>query len=124
MVNIQHLIDDAKCCTAVRELRWPEGVCCPACNSKAVKKRGYHNTQAHRQRYACRSCGRQFDTLTDTIFEGHHQALKVWILCLYFMGLNLSNTQIAHELDLAESVVQEMTTQLRTGVVVKKSLST
>lgn len=43
------------------------------------------------------------------------------LLCLYFMGLNLSNAQIAHELDLAESVVQEMTTQLRTGVVVKKA---
>ncbi len=123
MVNIQHLIDDVKCFAVVRDLRWPEGICCPACAAKAIKKRGYHTTQAHRQRYACRSCGKQFDDLTDTIFEGHHQTLKVWIICLYFMGLNLSNAQIAHELDLAEGVVQEMTTQLRTGVVVKKSLS-
>jgi hypothetical protein len=27
----------------------------------------------------------------------------VWILCLYFMGLNLSNQQIAQELDLHPS---------------------
>jgi hypothetical protein len=46
--------------------------------------------------------------------------LKVWSLCLYFMGLNLSNEQIAHELALHGSDVQQMTTQLR-GEIVKKS---
>jgi hypothetical protein len=59
--------------------------------------------------------------LTDTIFAGHHPPLKVWILCLYFMGLNVSNEQIAHELALNVSDVQQMTTQLRDGIV-KKSL--
>ena len=39
---------------------------------------------------------------------------------LYFMGLNLSNEQIARELDLDRSDVQQMTTQLREGVVKKK----
>jgi hypothetical protein len=47
--------------------------------------------------------------------------LKVWVLCLYFMGLNLSNQQIAAELGLNKDDVQEMTSQLRAGVVVKKS---
>jgi hypothetical protein len=37
------------------------------------------------------------------------------------MGLNLSNRQIAKELDLNEDDVQQMTTQLREGVVAKKS---
>jgi hypothetical protein len=55
------------------------------------------------------------------VFEGHHQPLRVWMLCLYFMGLNLSNEQIAAELDLAVGDVQTMTTQLREGIVVKKS---
>jgi hypothetical protein len=39
------------------------------------------------------------------------------------MGLNLSNEQIAGELDLSAGDVQEMTTQLREGIVVKKSRS-
>src|SRR4030095_3224880 len=39
---------------------------------------------------------------------------------LYFMGLNLSNEQIAHELALHVSDVQQMTTQLRQGIVKKK----
>jgi transposase-like protein len=122
MLNIQHLIDDAKCFAVIRELRWPDGVCCPNCSSKAIRKRGFHTNQAHRQRYECRSCGQQFDDLSKTIFENHHQPLRVWVLCLYFMGLNLSNEQIAAELDLSSGDAQEMTTQLREGVVVKKSL--
>jgi hypothetical protein len=40
-------------------------------------------------------------------------------LCLYFMGLNLSNRQIASELGLSGSDVQAMTEQLRRGLVAK-----
>ena len=123
MLNIQHLVDDAKCYAVVREMRWPEGVKCAHCGAEKIKKRGFHNQQAQRQRYECQVCERQFDDLTGTIFEGHHQPLRVWVLCLYFMGLNLSNQQIAAELDLNQGVVQDMTTQLREGIVVKKSQS-
>jgi transposase-like protein len=123
LLNIQHLIDDAKCYEVVRDMRWPEGVKCPDCESREIKKGGFHNRQAHRQRYECQSCGRQFDDLSGTILEGHRQPLRVWVLCLYFMGLNLSNQQIAAELDLDQGVVQDMATQLREGIVVKKSPS-
>jgi len=41
------------------------------------------------------------------------------VLCLYFMGLNLSNRQIAGELGLAVSDMQAMTEQLRAGLVAK-----
>jgi hypothetical protein len=33
-------------------------------------------------------------------------------LCLYFMGLNVSNEQIAHELSINESDAYQMTTEL------------
>lgn len=122
MLSIQDLIDDAKCYETVRDLRWPERVRCPHCDSALINKRGFHNTKKHRQRYTCQQCGINFDDLTGTIFEGHHQPLKVWVICLYFMGLNLSNQQIAAELNLNKDDVQAMTTQLREGIVVKKSL--
>src|SRR5271157_5305394 len=106
MLNIQRLMDAAKCYEVVRELRWPDGVRCPNCGSAAISNRGYHDHQAHRQRYSCQECQQQFDDRSGTIFEGHCQPLKTWSLCLYFMGLNLSNTQIAAELDLNEEAVQ------------------
>jgi len=159
-VNIKNLIDDVQCYQTVRELRWPDGIECPSCQSKHVIKRGFDDTEPARQRYECHDCDTRFDDLTDTIFAGHHQPLKVWILCLYFIqilretpsfragrkgggpagataepsggveapafrpgrtstGLNLSNEQMAHELVLNGSDVQQMTAQLREGIVKK-----
>ena len=102
-VNIKHLIDEVQCYQTLRELRWPDGVVCPSCESKEVMKRGFDDTQPARQRYECHNCDKRFDDLTDTIFAGHHQPLKVWVLCLYFMGLHVSNEHIAHEWSLHES---------------------
>jgi transposase-like protein len=121
MFKIQELIDDAKCYAEVRKLRWPEGVRCPQCGSSQVNKRGFHDHQPQRQRYHCQACSKQFDDLTDTVFENHHQPLKVWVLCLYFMGLKLSNQQIAQELGLNKDDTQQMTSQLRSGVIEKKT---
>ncbi len=122
---LQDLLDDEKCYEKLRELRWSEGkVCCPNCGSSQVKRTGYHNTQKARRRYVCQGeCCGHFDDLTNTVFEGHHQALEVWILCLYLTGLNLSNRQIAAELGLNQNDVQKMTEQLRAGVEAKKGLS-
>ena len=53
------------------------------------------------------------------MLAGHHQPLRVWVLCLYFMGLNLSNRQIARELDLDGSDAQAMTEALRGGLAAK-----
>ena len=94
LVNLSSLIDDAKCYELVRQHRWPEGARCPACDSAAVTRHGRDDTQPYRQRYRCTTCGSRFDDLTGTVLAGHHQPLRVWVLCLYFMGLNLSNRQI------------------------------
>src|SRR5262249_18695266 len=120
LVHIAPLIDEAKCFETVRPLRWPDGVMCPHCDSHGISKDGRDATRTGRQRYLCQACHRRFDDLTGTIFAGHHRPLKTWILCLYLMGLNLSNQQIAEELDLNRGDVQEMTTRLRSGVVERR----
>src|SRR5438477_2655520 len=72
----------------------------------AVARDGRDGAQPDRQRYRCKVCGSRFDDLTGTVLAGHHQPLRVWVLCLYFMGLNLSNRQIAQELGLSQPDVQ------------------
>src|SRR3954462_13209514 len=119
LVNLSSLIDDAKCFELVRQHRWPEGVRCPHCGEARVARDGHDATQPDRQRYRCAACGARFDDLTGTVLAGHHQPLRVWVLGLYFMGLNLSNRQIASELGLCGSDVQVMTEQLRIGLVAK-----
>jgi transposase-like protein len=118
-IQITSLIDDAKCFELIRQYRWQDGVCCTGCSSKSIVRNGHDDTQPHRQRYLCKNCGVRFDDLTDTVFAGHHQPLRMWVLCLYLMGLNLSNNQIAQELGLNQSDVQMMTSQLREGLTVK-----
>ena len=119
LVNLAALIDDAKCFELVRQHRWPDGVRCPTCGSAAVARHGRDDTQPHRQRYRCTACGSRFDDLTGTALAGHHRPLRVWVLCLYLMGLNLSNRQIAQELGLSVADVQAMTEHLRAGLVAK-----
>jgi transposase len=124
MIHSQSPIDEAKCFATVRALRWPDGVFCPTCNSAEIIKQGRDDTEPERQRSLCTSCERRFDDVTDTIFAGHHQPLRAWILCLYCMGLTLSNHHMAAALALHPSDVHQMTSQLRQGMVVQKPLPT
>jgi transposase-like protein len=117
--TFSELMDEAKCFALVRQHRWPDGVRCPACDSSKVIRDGCDDTQRARQRYRCKACAGRFDDLTGTVLAGHHQPLRVWVLCLYFMGLNLANRQIAAELGLDASDVQAMTEQLRGGLVAR-----
>ncbi len=134
LINLSGLIDDAKCFALVRQHRWPEGMRCPVCDSGAVVRDGCDDTQPCRQRYRCKACSGRYDDLTGLdaasrhlppgdrcamVLAGHHQPLRVWVLCLYFMGLNLSSRQIAPELGLDISDTQAMTEQLRSGLVAK-----
>lgn len=120
LINIKNLVDEEKCHAMARDLRWPNGdVLCAHCGGKEISKRGKASGSAG-QRYLCRSCGKQFDDLTGTVFSGRRQSLKIWALCAYFMGLNLSNAQIAEELGLNKDDVHAMASELREGIARNK----
>lgn len=119
-INIGSLIDDERCYEVVRNLRWPFETKCPHCDSDNIIQRGKDDRTGHKQRYECKECAKRFDDLTMTIFSGHHQPLKTWVIFLYFLGLNLSTSQIARELDLNKDDAQSMASLLRSGVVEKK----
>jgi transposase-like protein len=111
-LNLSHQIDDAKGYETVSFSALGSGRLLPQVNNLSVIKRGKDETQPHRQRYQCKQCSAHFDDLSDTIFAGHHQPLRMWILYLYLMGLNLSHCQIAQELDLDEDDVQHISAAL------------
>src|SRR5688500_11259242 len=119
LVNLSPRIDDAKCFELVRQHRWAAGVGCPHCGRAKVARDGRDGTRPARQRYRWAACGARFDDLPGTVLAGHHQPLRIWLLCLYFMGLNLSNRQIAQELGLSGSDAQFMTEQVRHGLAAR-----
>jgi transposase-like protein len=96
--------------------RWDRS---PNCNSDGVASHSRDDTHSHRQRYCCPAYAAPFHDLSGTTLVEHHRRLRVWMLCLYLMGLNLSSRQIAQELDLIASHVQAVTEQLRTGLKAK-----
>lgn len=116
MISLQNRLDNDQCDEALRQARWPDGVRCPHCAAATVTRQGRDTTQPARRKYRCQGCGRYFDDLTGTGFAGHHQPRAVWISCLYFMGLNLSNAQVARELGLDPSDTRRMAERLREGV--------
>ena len=60
-----------------------------------MSERGGRNVD---YRWRCRDCKKMFTVRTGTIFEETRLPLRVWVLCPSFMGLSLSNRQIALEL--------------------------
>lgn len=120
-IQLHKLLNVSLCWDILRQLRWQEGVHCPHCGSTSVVKSGVDETCPDKQRYGCNGCHKRFDDLTGTIFSGSKQPLHHWVTVLYLMNLNVSNRQIAKELDISEVTAQGMCATIREGVV-KKSL--
>ncbi len=122
LINIKHLISEESCYQMIRDYRWASGVSCVDCDSEDTILRGKSGRSSHCQRYECKACGKRFDDVSDSVFSGRHQPLSVWVLCLYFMGLNLSNAQIAAELELNKDDTSDMVRALREEISQKKQL--
>jgi len=122
LLQLHKMLDISQCWDIVRQVRWSEGVLCPQCESKDCYKNGKSKRQIHNQKYHCKSCEKHFDDLTDTIFSGSQLPLEHWIVALYLMHLNISNSQIAEELDISLTTAQRICSELREGIV-KKNLA-
>jgi transposase-like protein len=121
MCRLNNLIDERKCEEEVSRIRWPNGVCGPACTSNKITQRGRNHRQQECRRHTGKNCGKRFDDLTGTLFMGRHQPWSVWFAYRYLMGLKVSNRPIADELHLNESDGQAMANEWRGGIVKRRS---
>ncbi|MGO9256296.1 MAG: IS1595 family transposase [Bryobacteraceae bacterium] len=122
-----NLIDVAKefgtpeaCNDFLEKMRWPDGVECVHCGSKAVskyvKERGVRTRKnpitgepelkpvPARILYVCRSCKKQFSVTDGTIFNDTHLALEKWYMATALMvnaKKGLSALQLKRDLKVA-----------------------
>src|SRR2546428_11556184 len=89
--NIKNLIDDVQCYQTVRELRWPEGVACPSCESQHVIKRGFDDAEPTRQRYECHDCDTRFGFLAAF---GDMTLWNIW--CSFAVILHISTDPLIY----------------------------
>jgi len=76
---VEQFSDETKAREYLTELRWPQGVCCPRCES--VKVTAIKN----RPQYSCNACEYQFSVKSGTIFNDSHLPLWKWFLAVYLM---------------------------------------
>lgn len=53
-----------------------EDICCPHCQSKKIRKKGYNPNGL--LRYQCKECKKTFNVTTNTIFDGSKYSLDIW----------------------------------------------
>lgn len=63
----------------IEELRWPEGVECPRCNSNRI---GFLEL---RRKHYCRDCSYQFRVTAGTVLHNSHVSLPDWLLAVRLM---------------------------------------
>lgn len=67
------------CHEAMEDMRWPDGVECPRCGSKAISR------IKKRRQFDCDGCRYQFSVRVGTIFQRSKLPLSIWFLAVYLM---------------------------------------
>lgn len=97
---IKYFSDIDLCIDFVSELRWPDGVTCPYCESSQV---GFIST---RRIWKCKRCRKQFSVKVGTIFEDSPIGLDKWLAGMWLIA-NAKNGISSYEVHRALGVTQK-----------------
>jgi transposase-like protein len=101
----------------LEQVRWPNGIHCPACGADTVARKAEKGQQ---DRLQCWSCERSFSATVGTIFHNSHIDLQRWFLLISLM-LNakkgLSAMQAARDLEMRRPTVWSMMHRIRAALV-------
>ena len=116
-MNLPKLIaefgNDENCRKRLVELRWPNGVKCPRCQSEKVSE------IAERDQYNCNGCQYQFSVTSGTIFHDSHLSLSKWFLAIYLMTeakKGVSALQIKRTLNIAYQTAWHLCHRIRAAM--------
>jgi len=116
-MNLVRLIErfgtEDKCRGYLEHLRWPDGVICIRCGSKAISK------IAKRNQYDCDSCRYQFSVTSGTKMHDTHLPLWKWFLCAYMMiesKKGVSSNQLRRVLNVAPKTAWYLTHRIRAAM--------
>ena len=116
-MNLPKLIEqfgsDEKCRARLTELRWPNGITCPRCQSKSI------STISERAQYDCNDCRYQFSVTSGTIFHDSHLPLSKWFLAIYLMTeakKGVSALQMKRTLDIAYQTAWHLCHRIRAAM--------
>lgn len=96
---IKFFADLDTCTTFMAQIRWPEGVTCPACEGKAVS---YLST---RRTWKCKACKKQFSVKVGTVMEDSPIGLDKWLAAMWLISNaknGISSCEVARALGVTQ----------------------
>ena len=76
---VERFGSDERCRDYLEELRWPEGVKCPRCDSDSISR------ITTRNQLDCNDCRYRFSVTTGTLFHDSHLPLSKWFMAIYLV---------------------------------------
>lgn len=122
-INLINLIEkfgnDDNCRDYLEALRWPNGVICPRCQSKAISE------VRVRDKFDCNDCRYQFSVTAGTIMHDTHLPLTKWFLAVYMIvesKKSVSANQLSRTLDIAYRTSWYLCHRIRTALFTPHAL--
>jgi len=116
-MTLTRLVDafrsEDKCRAYLEELRWPDGVRCPRCQSEKISR------IVKRNQFDCDSCRYQFSVTAGTIFADSHLPLWKWFAAAYLIGESrkgVSANQLKRELGTTYKTAFYLTHRIRAAM--------
>jgi transposase-like protein len=117
---IKYFSNEENCIRVVAEMRWPNGVACPACSHRQ------HYWLESQKRWKCKECWKQFSVKVGTIFEDSPISLDKWLIALWMLvncKNGISSYELAKDLGITQKsawfVLQRLRLALRDGSIEK-----
>jgi transposase-like protein len=105
---------DGECRATLEELRWPNGVTCPRCDSPKISR------IAARNQFDCDSCRYQFSVLAGTVFQDSKLPLQKWFMAVYLMcesRKGISANQLKRTIDVSYKTAWFLCHRIRSAMV-------
>ncbi len=116
-MNLMKLMDefgtDKKCREVLEDLRWPDGIKCPRCESEKISR------IKDRDQFDCDGCRYQFSVLSGSIFHDTHLPLKKWFVAIYLIvesKKGISANQMKRVLDVSYKTAWYLCHRIRTAM--------
>jgi len=104
--------------THLEKVRWGGHPVCPYCGSDKICV--HASKDKYLPRWQCESCHRAFSVTVGTIFHHTHLPLQSWFLAIALMlnaKKNVSNAQLARDLDLPYKTAWSLALRIRTAML-------
>ncbi|HVR77654.1 MAG TPA: IS1595 family transposase [Acidimicrobiia bacterium] len=117
-MDIARLIEEYgtedKCIEALAELRWPNGVTCPKCESTEI------GTIATRKLFQCNGCDYQFSVRVGTVLQNSKLPLWKWFLATFLIiqsKKGISSAQLSRMVGVTTKTGWYLTHRIRAAMV-------